>query len=118
MKIRDKNPQRVGLIQTLYKKGIEKDTPLWKAVARGLNRPRSRSHQVNLHEIDKFAKKNELIIVPGSLLGTGEISKPVTVAAAKFSKSAEEKIRKAGGKVLSLEEASESYTKGRVRIMG
>ena len=118
MKIRDKNPQRVGLIQTLYRKGIEKDTPLWKAVARGLNRPRSRSHDVNLYEIEKNAKKNELIIVPGNLLGSGEITKPVTIAAARFSRSAEEKVRNAGGKLLSLEEASESYTKGRVRIMG
>jgi large subunit ribosomal protein L18e len=118
MKIRDKNPERAGLIQTLYKKGIEKDTPLWKAVARGLNRPRNKSHQVNLYQIEKIAKKNELIIVPGTLLGSGEITKPVTVAAAKFSKSAEEKIRKAGGKTLTLGEISESYSKGRVRIMG
>jgi large subunit ribosomal protein L18e len=118
MKIRDKNPERVGLIQTLYKKGIEKDTPLWKAVARGLNRPRKKGHNVNLYQIEKISKKNELIIVPGNVLGTGEVTKPVTVAADRFSKSAQEKIRKAGGKTLSLGEVSESYSKGRVRIMG
>jgi large subunit ribosomal protein L15 len=38
--------------------------------------------------------KNELVKV----LGTGELKKAITVAAHKFSKSAEEKITKAGGK--------------------
>ncbi|MFP4472294.1 MAG: 50S ribosomal protein L15 [Candidatus Omnitrophota bacterium] len=36
---------------------------------------------------------------PFKILGNGEISKPLTVKATQFSKTAEEKITKAGGKV-------------------
>jgi large subunit ribosomal protein L15 len=42
------------------------------------------------------------------ILGDGEISKSVTVTAHAFSKSAAEKIKKAGGKVLLLGSRSES----------
>lgn len=39
------------------------------------------------------------------ILGTGEITKALTVSAHKFSASAKEKIEKAGGKVVVLEMA-------------
>ena len=39
------------------------------------------------------------------ILGTGEISKALTVSAHKFSASAKEKIEKAGGKIVVLEMA-------------
>ncbi len=40
---------------------------------------------------------------PLKVLGTGDILRPVTVTAASFSKSAKEKIEKAGGKAIILE---------------
>ncbi len=40
-------------------------------------------------------KKNSLVKV----LGQGDLSKAITVHAHKFSKSAQEKIEKAGGKI-------------------
>jgi large subunit ribosomal protein L15 len=43
----------------------------------------------------KIAGKNDLIKV----LGTGELKSALTVHAHKFSKTAEEKITKAGGKI-------------------
>ena len=45
--------------------------------------------------------KNSLVKV----LGQGEVSKALTVHAHKFSKSAQEKIEKAGGKINVLEES-------------
>ena len=43
--------------------------------------------------------------LPLKILGNGEIDKPLTVVADKFSKTAKEKIEAAGGKALSVEEA-------------
>ncbi len=117
MKPREKGPERLRLIESLYRKGIEEDTPLWKAVAKALNRPRRKSFEVNVYDIEKHAKKGETVIVPGSVLGSGNITKPLTVAAVKFSSSAREKIEKAGGKAISIEDASR-MPKTRVRIMG
>jgi len=60
-----------------------------------------------------------MIIVPGKVLGSGVITKRVSVAAWKFSKSAREKIEKAGGRVMSIRELMSENPKGtNVRIMG
>src|SRR6266568_2954784 len=46
-----------------------------------------------------FLKKNNGLI---KILGTGELTSPVTVHAHKFSKAAQEKIEKAGGKAVII----------------
>ena len=77
------------------------------------NRWRKIYSVINLSDLDKFADGEtvsaETLLQKGVLskvepygvkvLGNGEISKKLTVKANKFSKSAEEKIKKAGGSV-------------------
>jgi large subunit ribosomal protein L15 len=53
----------------------------------------------NMFEIGLVSKKNE----PIKILGDGRISKPLTIKAHKFSKSAIEKIQSVGGKVAIYE---------------
>ncbi len=119
MKIRDKNPLLKELIENLLKKSLELNAPIWKAVAKGLNRPRRKCYEVNLYKIQKYAKEKETIVVPGVVLGDGEINKPVTVAAWRFSGKAREKIEKAKGKCLTIQELIEKNPKGSgVKIMG
>ncbi len=118
MKIRDKTPLLKEMIEKLEEIGREEKVPLWRALAEKLNRPKRIGYEVNLFKLEKHAKGKETIVVPGSVLGTGNITKPVTVAALRFSKSAEEKIGKAGGKCMDIEKfIEEKKTKG-VRIMG
>ncbi|MBI4020575.1 MAG: 50S ribosomal protein L18e [Candidatus Aenigmarchaeota archaeon] len=114
MKARDKNEPLKAEIAGLHAKGLKQ--PLLKSVARGLNRPRSVRHEVNIHSISKFAREGEAVAVPGIVLGSGEISKPVNVYALRFSGSAREKIEKAGGKCMPIGELEGS--KGKVRILG
>ena len=45
------------------------------------------------------ASDGDVIVVPGKVLGTGDLNRKVTVAAFSFSKSAVEKIRNAKGNV-------------------
>jgi len=52
----------------------------------------------SLRKAGVVSSKNSLV----KILGHGELSKAVTVSAHKFSKSAQEKIEKAGGKVTVL----------------
>ncbi len=119
MKPRNKNPVLRDLIMKLQKKSLEKDAPVWKAVAKGLNRPKRKRYEVNLFRIEKHAKSRETLVVPGTVLGTGNIKRTVTVAAVKFSGNAKEKIEKAGGKCLSIEELMEKNPNGsKIRIMG
>ena len=62
-------------------------------------------------EIDKdiLAKKGLIRSnnAPLKVLGDGELTRAVTVTAAKFSASAKEKIEKAGGKVIVIAESAE-----------
>jgi large subunit ribosomal protein L18e len=115
MRIRDKNPQLKKLIEDFNRKGHEKGA--WRAIAKGLNRPNRQRHEVGLDRLEKFAKAKETIVVPGSVLGNGEITKPLSVAALKFSGSARAKIEKAGGKCLDISELDDK-TVSKVRIMG
>ncbi len=107
-----------GLVTEVSKLALENKSLLWKNVVRGLSRPGRKEHKVNLFKIDKLAKAKEVLVVPGSVLGSGEISKPVTVAALKFSARAREMIEKAGGSCMTIRELVEKNPKGdRVRIV-
>ena len=119
MKTREKNQSMKELIENINRLGYEHDSGVWKAVARNLNRPTRNRYEVSLSRLDKNTKSKETVVVPGAVLGPGEINKPVTVAALKFSKDAREKIEKAGGSCIGIEELMEKNPKGhKVRIMG
>ncbi len=119
MKIRDKNTQLKGLISQLDEMGREDKGQFFRALAKKLNRPNRKVHEVNLFSLEKNAPAKSTIVVPGSVLGTGNVSKSLTVAALKFSKGAEEKIRKAGGHTMSIESFIEEKKSGKgVLIMG
>ncbi len=92
--------------------------PIWKDVAEKLKSPRGRKVEVNVRSIDKHAKENETVVIPGVVLGSGEIIKKVSVAAWKFSPSAEKKIKTAKGNTMSIEELVKKNPKGsNLRIM-
>jgi large subunit ribosomal protein L18e len=118
MQVRGKNPPLADLIRRLEEKGRQENKPFWQALAKKLNRPRRKAYEVNLFSLEKHAGK-ETVVVPGYVLGSGEITKPVTVAALHFSAKAEEKIRKTGGKALDIDDfiGSRPNLKN-VRIMG
>ncbi len=52
------------------------------------------------------------------VLGSGELSKALTIHAHKFSKSAQEKIEKAGGKVMQLSVVSGQLPEGQKQVAG
>ena len=74
---------------------------------------------INLSSLDRFESGSEVgeeqlraarLVQGGAdvikILGSGELSKPLTVIADAFSKSAKEKIEAAGGKAVSAQEAA------------
>ena len=50
------------------------------------------------------APEKGIVVVPGVVLGSGDISRPLTIAALKFTGTARKKITAAGGTCLSLQE--------------
>jgi len=112
------NPILKALIEDLKKKSIEKQSNFLKDIVEKLNKPRRQRVEVNIAHIERHAEKNETIIVPGVVIGYGELTKPVTVSAWKFSKPAKQKIEKIKGKAISIEELVNKNPMGtNVRIM-
>ncbi len=113
------NLQLQGLIRELKKQSNQQKVLIWKRVAKDLEKPSRQRRIVNLSRIDRFTKENEIIIVPGKVLGTGELNHQVTIAAFNFSKQALEKIRDSKGVVYSIYDYMKKNPKGsKVRIIG
>jgi len=101
-----------NLIEELRKKSLELNAPIWKVIAEKLYNPRRRKVEVNLADIERNTDKGETVLVPGAVLSSGNLTKSLNVAAWKFSPTAEEKIKKAGGKTLTIEELLKENPKG------
>ena len=93
--------------------------PIWKAVIKELSRSRSNRREVNIGELAHVTKDKEVVIVPGKILGSGEISHKLTVWCFTISEVATRKILEAGGKILPLDSLIKKYPDGKgVRIIG
>ncbi len=109
---RKTNPRIVSLILTLKERANANSAPIWKDIARRLEMPSRNYAAVNISKINRHTAEDDVLLIPGKVLGTGILDHPVTVAAVTFSDSAVEKIIEAGGKCLSLEEIMEANPKG------
>ena len=113
------NPILVDLINDLKKSSWVNKSPIWRDVAKRLEKSRKNWAQVNLSRIDLHATAGETILVPGKLLGAGELDKKLTIAAFSASGAARAKVEGAGGKVLTIRELMDLNPKGtNIRIMG
>ena len=116
---RKSNPVLVELIGQLRTAGRTNEAPLWRDIASRLEKPSRHWAQVNVSKLEAHVGDGENAVVPGKLLGTGEVSKRMTVIAYSASASAKEKIAKAGGAVLTLPQGIQKFPKGQnCRIIG
>ena len=113
------NPNLVGLIKRLKDASRTNEAPVWRDIAVRLEGPQSNWAEVNVGKLHRYADENDVIVIPGKLLGAGELAKKVTVASYRSSGQAKDKIEKAGGTSMSLEELLVKYPKGsKIKIMG
>ncbi len=109
------NPKLINLIRELKKLSNKEKVNVWKAVAKNLEGSTRRMRQVNVWKINKLTKDSETIIVPGKVLGQGELDHKVNVAAYQFSESAKAKIENN----MLIEELMLKNPKGsKLRIIG
>ncbi len=113
------NPRLLGLISNLKRQSREKEVSLWRDIAIRLERPTRNATEVNLSRINRYTKEKDLILVPGKVLGAGELDHQLTVVALNFSEGARGKILEAGGSCLTIEQLMSQNPEGsKVRIMG
>jgi large subunit ribosomal protein L18e len=110
--VRKQNSELAHLIGELRRTARTQHAPIWGSVADRLERPRHQTTPVNVGHLERLARPEETLIVPGKLLAEGPLSKKLTVAAFSFSAEARSKIQAAGGSALSLPELLKSHPDG------
>ncbi len=103
-KIKKTNPQLLALIDALKQSAREQQAPLWKELARRFEAPSKNHAEVNLSRLNRSTSSNDVVVVPGKVLGTGSINHPICIAALSFSETARAKIVTASGKIATLDE--------------
>lgn len=99
-------------ITYLNKVASKEKANIWKKIAEDLSRPTRKRRAVNIYKINKIARKNETVVVPGKVLATGDLNHKLTVAAYQFSEQARNKIIQKGV-TLSLLELVKKNPKGK-----
>lgn len=113
------NEMLIKLIADLKKSAYENDAPIWRDIAKRFGKPSKSWAEVNIRKLATYTKNNDTVIVPGKVLGSGNIDAPVTVAAYSFSESARTKIHNAKGNCLSIPALLKKNPKGKgIRIIG
>jgi large subunit ribosomal protein L18e len=85
---------------------------LWRKVSKKLSGPRKNRIEANLYRINKKTKNNDIIVIPGKVLGIGELDHKLTIACLSSSKSAQKKIEASGSKLITIEELLEQNPQG------
>ena len=115
---RTKNVELAKLICELKKLSIERKVKIWKRIATDLEKPTRNRRIVNIYHINQNTKEGDVIIVPGKVLGTGDLDKKITVAAYNFSDDAYRKVKETGS-ALSIRDLIKKNPEGKkVRIIG
>jgi large subunit ribosomal protein L18e len=101
------------LLVALEKQSKASKSKVWTEIASRLSKSTRGRIKVNLWELSKVCKngKDKTFIVPGKVLGTGELSGAVEVAAFSFSENAKKKIAAQKGTAMNLRELLEKKPK-------
>lgn len=113
---RRNNPKTNPRISILAKKlsiiSKAQKAEIWKVVARALEGPSQNWAEVNLDRLNDLTKGKEVVLVPGKVLGAGELKHPVEIYAFNSSASARKLVQAAHGKIGTIEELVEKNPKG------
>jgi large subunit ribosomal protein L18e len=111
------NPRLNSLIAELKAVSRESGAGVWQDVADRLEKPRRTHAEVNLGQIERYAREDETVVVPGKVLGSGVLEKEVTVAAVDFSSTARTKIEQVGDAEQLARVAEENPEGANVRVI-
>ena len=106
------NPRIVRLIGELKAATRDTGAPLWRDIARRLEKPSRNYAAVNLSKINRHTQSNDTVLVAGKVLASGNLEHNVTVAALNFSSQAMSKIQQAGGRCMRIENLMQELPKG------
>ena len=96
------------LIRTLWKtkKGV------WRRVSEILSKPSRNRPEINLYRLNKLTKENDVVVVPGKVLGAGTIDHPITIGSLMVSELASKKLSESKCTYMSIDKLMKKYKQG------
>lgn len=89
-------------------------TAFAQRLAYELSRSERKRREVNLSIINRNTESGETVVIPGKVLGSGELKHKLTIAALKFTEGALKKIKEAGAEHMTLNELHAKKKTGRI----
>ncbi|MGC8569005.1 MAG: 50S ribosomal protein L18e [Nitrososphaeria archaeon] len=100
--------ENIEVLKSLREAYRETRRPIWRAVYKEGSKS-ALKHVVNVSKIERLVPDGAYVVVLGKVLGGGSLTKKVHVGAFGFSRAAKEKINKAGGEALMIDEFARKY---------
>ena len=101
------------MVKDLKQASKKNEAPIWSRLADLALKPSSSRRVVNLTRISKTTKDNDILFVPGKVLGTGNISHKITLSSFPMSVTAAKKIIQTGGSIITYSDMIKKYPTGK-----
>ena len=101
------------MIKDLKQASRKNEAPIWSKLANLAIKPSSARRVVNLTRINKITKENDVLFVPGKVLGTGNMSHKITLSSFSISTTAANKIIQTGGSIMAYSDMIKKFPTGK-----
>ncbi|HXG73727.1 MAG TPA: 50S ribosomal protein L18e [Candidatus Nitrosotenuis sp.] len=109
----------LNMVKDLKKASAKNKAPIWSKLAVMAQKPSIARRIVNIKKINDVTKENDVVVVPGKVLGTGNMSHKITLCSFSISTSAAKKVLSAGGNIINYSEIISKFPTGKgVKIIG
>ena len=108
-----------SMVKDLKSASTKNKAPIWSNLAEMALKPKVAKRIINIAKINTVTADNDVVVIPGKVLGTGNISHKITLCSFSISTSAAKKIKDAGGKIITYSDLISKFPTGKgVRIIG
>ena len=101
------------MVKDLKQASKKNEAPIWSKIADLALKPSSTKRTVNLTRINKITKENDVLFVPGKVLGTGNLSHKITLSSFAISRTARNKIIQSGGNIMAYSDMIKKFPTGK-----
>ena len=101
------------MIKDLKQASKKNEAPIWSKLADLALKPSTSKRTVNLTRINKITKENDVLFVPGKILGTGNLSHKITLSSFSISTTARNKIIQSGGNIIAYSDMIKKFPTGK-----
>ncbi len=81
---------------------VAKNQKAWMRIAQLVSGSRKKYSAINLDRINNESENGDIIVIPGKVLGNGDLDKKIKICAIYFSDSAAQKIKKSKSEMVKI----------------